>query len=675
MPTALEELLSPQQQRPSALDELTQGVSMPKAEVRMADGSVPGDFESETPNTLSNRIKQFGLVPTTLREIYDFAMGRPMAAADTAARDVYRTAPYIGAGAEAARKANQPPPGASGWDDVKHFGKFLLDVIPQAVSAGKVDLSGAGRKPFLEPSDTPASAGIQAMPEQEKTNLSGVGKFFDDLIGGSASAVAALPAFEGAGMAVGGAAGKILPQALKLKAAMSTPVRLALHGAQSAATGAAIETAAGGSPSDIAKSAAKWSLFAPAGEFQSLPGKMGFMAAAFSAPDAVQMAKSAWQYDNAANDEEREKAKGDFVKGTLGLVQNAIIGGGLAALGHNESMSPWSKDTQWLPSRQVTLYRDPTATGKEADVWHVSNGPIDQVKGVPIRERQVVTTPAVSGEDLKKSVVESLTDLGYTPKQAEKHAAVIGRLMAFTTKGDVGVINPDAQRALETFDWNAVRDVSALKRIADATGVDLQRDVLSDSAVKTLDQAKAKLKQLALTAKANYQQNQPLLDYWKMLVENSPNNGKSVSVPIMITRSMEQELLRRGFTQQQINKLTPQEANDILKQPSTAKPNEQQTTTATPPPPAVTVDPNNIEETQRQLEAEIQRKLDEATKAQQGEQTLPEGQADIDAQLQSTAKGDKPATLIPQSYLDAGGSFTVPDGLTTHTEPGWGKVV
>ena len=648
---------------------------MPKAEVRMADGSVPGDFESETPNTLSNRIKQFGLVPTTLREIYDFAMGRPMAAADTAARDVYRTAPYIGAGAEAARKANQPPPGASGWDDVKHFGKFLLDVIPQAVSAGKVDLSGAGRKPFLEPSDTPASAGIQAMPEQEKTNLSGVGKFFDDLIGGSASAVAALPAFEGAGMAVGGAAGKILPQALKLKAAMSTPVRLALHGAQSAATGAAIETAAGGSPSDIAKSAAKWSLFAPAGEFQSLPGKMGFMAAAFSAPDAVQMAKSAWQYDNAANDEEREKAKGDFVKGTLGLVQNAIIGGGLAALGHNESMSPWSKDTQWLPSRQVTLYRDPTATGKEADVWHVSNGPIDQVKGVPIRERQVVTTPAVSGEDLKKSVVESLTDLGYTPKQAEKHAAVIGRLMAFTTKGDVGVINPDAQRALETFDWNAVRDVSALKRIADATGVDLQRDVLSDSAVKTLDQAKAKLKQLALTAKANYQQNQPLLDYWKMLVENSPNNGKSVSVPIMITRSMEQELLRRGFTQQQINKLTPQEANDILKQPSTAKPNEQQTTTATPPPPAVTVDPNNIEETQRQLEAEIQRKLDEATKAQQGEQTLPEGQADIDAQLQSTAKGDKPATLIPQSYLDAGGSFTVPDGLTTHTEPGWGKVV
>jgi hypothetical protein len=42
-----------------------------------------------------------------------------------------------------------------------------------------------------------------------------------------------------------------------------------------------------------------------------------------------------------------------------------------------------------------------------------------------------------------------------------------------------------------------------------------------------------------------------------------------VSVPLMITRQMEAELLRRGFTQAKINKLTPPEAHAILATPAT----------------------------------------------------------------------------------------------------------
>jgi hypothetical protein len=37
-----------------------------------------------------------------------------------------------------------------------------------------------------------------------------------------------------------------------------------------------------------------------------------------------------------------------------------------------------------------------------------------------------------------------------------------------------------------------------------------------------------------------------------------------VSVPVMITRQMEAELLRRGLTRAEIDKLTPQQAHEIL---------------------------------------------------------------------------------------------------------------
>lgn len=43
--------------------------------------------------------------------------------------------------------------------------------------------------------------------------------------------------------------------------------------------------------------------------------------------------------------------------------------------------------------------------------------------------------------------------------------------------------------------------------------------------------------------------------------------GTTASVPVMITRKMEADLLSRGLTQEQINAMTPQEANDMLAQP------------------------------------------------------------------------------------------------------------
>jgi GNAT superfamily N-acetyltransferase len=51
--------------------------------------------------------------------------------------------------------------------------------------------------------------------------------------------------------------------------------------------------------------------------------------------------------------------------------------------------------------------------------------------------------------------------------------------------------------------------------------------------------------------------------------------GTTASVPVMITRKMEADLLSRGLTQEQINAMTPQEANDMLAQPApTAAPVE-----------------------------------------------------------------------------------------------------
>jgi hypothetical protein len=44
--------------------------------------------------------------------------------------------------------------------------------------------------------------------------------------------------------------------------------------------------------------------------------------------------------------------------------------------------------------------------------------------------------------------------------------------------------------------------------------------------------------------------------------------GTTASVPVMITRKMEADLLSRGLTQEQINAMTPQEANDMLAQPA-----------------------------------------------------------------------------------------------------------
>lgn len=38
----------------------------------------------------------------------------------------------------------------------------------------------------------------------------------------------------------------------------------------------------------------------------------------------------------------------------------------------------------------------------------------------------------------------------------------------------------------------------------------------------------------------------------------------AASIPVMLTRQMEVDLRRRGFTQAEINRMTPQQANNIL---------------------------------------------------------------------------------------------------------------
>jgi len=54
--------------------------------------------------------------------------------------------------------------------------------------------------------------------------------------------------------------------------------------------------------------------------------------------------------------------------------------------------------------------------------------------------------------------------------------------------------------------------------------------------------------------------------------ETAEGTGQGVSIPLMITRAMEQKLKDLGYDQSQINKLTPQQANDILSQETAPEP-------------------------------------------------------------------------------------------------------
>jgi hypothetical protein len=60
-------------------------------------------------------------------------------------------------------------------------------------------------------------------------------------------------------------------------------------------------------------------------------------------------------------------------------------------------------------------------------------------------------------------------------------------------------------------------------------------------------------------------------------------DGTTASVPMMITRQMEADLLARGFSQEDINKMTPQQANDILATPPEVVQEPSETIVTEPP--------------------------------------------------------------------------------------------
>lgn len=56
---------------------------------------------------------------------------------------------------------------------------------------------------------------------------------------------------------------------------------------------------------------------------------------------------------------------------------------------------------------------------------------------------------------------------------------------------------------------------------------------------------------------------------------NVPEPAASASVPVMITRQMEADLKSRGYTQEEINAMKPQEANDVLNPQNEPRPTDQ----------------------------------------------------------------------------------------------------
>lgn len=74
----------------------------------------------------------------------------------------------------------------------------------------------------------------------------------------------------------------------------------------------------------------------------------------------------------------------------------------------------------------------------------------------------------------------------------------------------------------------------------------------------------------------------PVTQTRPVMIEDDIKQRKSkstttASIPVMITKKMEADLRERGYTQSQIDKLTPQEANDILSKPAVAKPPKSKT--------------------------------------------------------------------------------------------------
>ena len=74
----------------------------------------------------------------------------------------------------------------------------------------------------------------------------------------------------------------------------------------------------------------------------------------------------------------------------------------------------------------------------------------------------------------------------------------------------------------------------------------------------------------------------PVTQTRPVMIEDDIKQRKSkstttASIPVMITKKMEADLRERGYTQSQIDKLTPQEANDILNKPAVAKPPKSKT--------------------------------------------------------------------------------------------------
>ena len=51
---------------------------------------------------------------------------------------------------------------------------------------------------------------------------------------------------------------------------------------------------------------------------------------------------------------------------------------------------------------------------------------------------------------------------------------------------------------------------------------------------------------------------------WDVGTDQKGGEPVAASIPVMLTRQMEVDLRRRGFTQGEINRMTPQQANNIL---------------------------------------------------------------------------------------------------------------
>ena len=150
------------------------------------------------------------------------------------------------------------------------------------------------------------------------------------------------------------------------------------------------------------------------------------------------------------------------------------------------------------------------------------------------------------------------------------NASALGGLGGGTIGGVGGFIsgNPKENAAAK-----AKVSSEANKEIAPATAETVARQadaVIAETVQETPDQRVARLQEEATAAAGiELEEEVPVSGLPPQPVTPTPEAPvTTASVPVMITRKMEADLLSRGLTQEQVNAMTPQEANDMLAQPS-----------------------------------------------------------------------------------------------------------